>query len=91
MGDDGKMYVPEEILPVYKNTIIPLADIVTPNQFEAELLTDMKINNISDAQKAINKIHEMGAKIVVISSSELGDENNMIGLASIAKGIDFYL
>jgi len=36
MGDNGKMYVPEELLEIYKNTILPLADIITPNQFEAE-------------------------------------------------------
>ena len=29
-------YVPKELLPVYKNDVIPLADIITPNQFEAE-------------------------------------------------------
>ena len=29
-------YVPKELLPVYKNEIIPLADVITPNQFEAE-------------------------------------------------------
>lgn len=29
-------YVPKELLPVYKDHVIPLADIITPNQFEAE-------------------------------------------------------
>lgn len=29
-------YVPENLLPVYKNKVVPLADILTPNQFEAE-------------------------------------------------------
>jgi len=29
-------YVPEDLLPVYKDVIIPKADILTPNQFEAE-------------------------------------------------------
>ena len=43
MGDSwdgqGKMYVPEELLPVYRDEVIPIADILTPNQFEAELIT----------------------------------------------------
>ncbi|CAC5376074.1 pdxK [Mytilus coruscus] len=38
MGDNGKMYVPKELLPVYKETILPLADIITPNQYEADCL-----------------------------------------------------
>lgn len=29
-------YVPENLLPVYKDKVVPLADILTPNQFEAE-------------------------------------------------------
>jgi len=29
-------YVPEDLLPIYRSDIIPLADIITPNQFEAE-------------------------------------------------------
>lgn len=29
-------YVPPELMPVYRDVIVPLADIVTPNQFEIE-------------------------------------------------------
>ena len=36
MGDNGRMYVPAELLPLYREHIVPLADIITPNQFEAE-------------------------------------------------------
>lgn len=40
MGDNNKMYVPEELLPVYQEEIVPLADIITPNQFEAEYVNE---------------------------------------------------
>ncbi|KAE8299444.1 Pyridoxal kinase [Larimichthys crocea] len=49
MGDHGAMYVPENLLPVYRDKVVPLADILTPNQFEAELLTGRKINTQQDA------------------------------------------
>lgn len=29
-------YVPEELLPVYRDKLIPMADLITPNKFEAE-------------------------------------------------------
>lgn len=29
-------YVPKDLLPVYRDKVVPLADIITPNQFEAE-------------------------------------------------------
>ena len=32
----GFQYVPEELLPIYKEKLLPLADVLTPNQFEAE-------------------------------------------------------
>lgn len=36
MGDDGIVYIPEELIPVYRDKVIPLADIITPNQTELE-------------------------------------------------------
>lgn len=35
MGDGGALYVAPEIVPLYRH-IIQYADVVTPNQFEAE-------------------------------------------------------
>lgn len=29
-------YVPKDLLPVYRDKVVPVADIITPNQFEAE-------------------------------------------------------
>lgn len=40
MGDNGKMYVPQELKEIYQQDIIPLADIITPNQFELEWVID---------------------------------------------------
>lgn len=47
MGDNKKMYVPEEILDVYKNEIIKLTDILTPNEYELEWekLFSYSVNN----------------------------------------------
>lgn len=82
MGDNGKMYVPEDILPVYRDIVVPLADIITPNQFEAELITGLKMNDLDGALKVIKKLHEKGVKTVVLSSTDLGDTDHMVGLAS---------
>lgn len=35
MGDQGRLYVSEGVVPVYK-TLLPYADLIVPNQFEAE-------------------------------------------------------
>ncbi|XP_063405266.1 pyridoxal kinase-like [Mytilus trossulus] len=85
MGDNGKMYVPEELLPVYKETILPLADIITPNQYEAELLTGRSIKSEEDALLAMDDLHNMGPQTVVISSSNLGSNGTIMSLASTVK------
>ncbi|XP_043987932.1 pyridoxal kinase-like isoform X1 [Gambusia affinis] len=71
MGDQGAMYVPENLLPVYKKKVVPLSDILTPNQFEAELLTGRKINTEDDAVKVMDLLHEMGPDTVVLTSTDL--------------------
>jgi len=35
MGDNGKLYVAADVVPAYKN-LIKDADLILPNQFEAE-------------------------------------------------------
>ena len=37
MGDEGRLYVNENVVPVYKN-LLRDADLILPNQFEAELV-----------------------------------------------------
>lgn len=86
MGDDGLMYVPKELLPIYRDEIVPLADIVTPNQFEVELLTGKTIKTEHDAWNAVQWFHDKGVKTVAISSSELGGPNSLLALVSHDNG-----
>lgn len=86
MGDNGKMYVPEDLLPIYRDEIIPLADIITPNQYEVELLTEKKITTEDDVWSAVQWFHDRGIDTVVISSSELGTENELRAFLSKKNG-----
>ncbi len=36
MGDDGKLYVSEELVEIYKKEVIPGANFIKPNQTECE-------------------------------------------------------
>uniref|UniRef100_A0A9J7YI11 Pyridoxal kinase n=2 Tax=Cyprinus carpio TaxID=7962 RepID=A0A9J7YI11_CYPCA len=71
LGDNGAMYVPENLLPIYRCKVVPAADIITPNQFEAELLTGRNISSEKDAVEVMNLLHSMGPDTVVITSSDL--------------------
>ncbi|KAI2668233.1 Pyridoxal kinase [Labeo rohita] len=71
LGDHGSMYVPQNLHPVYKNKVVPVADIITPNQFEAELLTGKNISTEKEAVEVMDLLHKMGPDTVVITSSDL--------------------
>ena len=82
LGDEGKVYVPQELVFIYRDEVVPLANIVTPNQFEVELLTGIKIHTMDDAIRACNALHDLGPQFVVITSlviknnSEQHDDND---------------
>lgn len=86
MGDDGQMYVPQDLLPIYRDEIIPLADIITPNQYEVELLTEKKINSEVDIWNAVQWFHDKGIDTVAISSSDLGKPGELRAFLSKRNG-----
>ena len=75
MGDVGRgFYVKPDIPDMFRNELVPLADIVSPNQFELEALTGINTSTIDNAIKAINILHEMGPSIVLVTSFKEKDE-----------------
>ena len=65
MGDEGRLYLAPELVPVYKNNIASLATILTPNQYEAELLSGVSIDSKQSALKACEVLHQQGTQTVV--------------------------
>lgn len=47
-------------------SILPLADVLTPNIPEAERITGMEIRSVKDMETAAQKIHDMGCRTVVV-------------------------
>ncbi len=64
----------EEAIDSLKNSIIPLATVLTPNVYEAELLAEQEINTIDDAKSAAKTIAELGCNAVLVKGGHLGDE-----------------
>lgn len=59
--------------------IIPLADVLTPNIPEAEIIADMKITSIADMEEAAKKINTMGCKAVIIKGGHaVGDAHDIL-------------
>jgi pyridoxine kinase len=36
LGDEGRLYVAKELIPLIRHHLVPLADMMTPNQYELE-------------------------------------------------------
>eukprot|EP00501_MAST-03F_sp_TOSAG23-6_P001563 GSMAST32.ASY1.ANO1.1627.1 assembled CDS len=70
MGDNNKLYVPEDLVTIYRNRVVPISTVLTPNQFECELLTGKQISCEGDALLALRCLHGKGPDIVVITSLE---------------------
>jgi pyridoxine kinase len=82
LGDVGSgFYVPQELVQLFREQVVPEADVVTPNQFEAEQLTGLSINSVRDVKMACNALHQMGPNQVVITSVLLENEDK--GVISI--------
>lgn len=80
LGDNGKMYVPESLISIYRQQIVPLADIVTPNQFEAEILSEIKIESEENAWKSLDWFHNKGVQVGVITSTSLSASTGFINI-----------
>lgn len=85
-GDDGCLYCPPDMPEAFREKILPLASIITPNQFEAELLTSMKIRNLQDAAQACKVMHAKGPSTVILTSLVFdGQEETIHVMASRAR------
>jgi hydroxymethylpyrimidine/phosphomethylpyrimidine kinase len=51
--------------------LIPLSGVVTPNTDEASSLTGIKIQDLDEMKAAAAKLHEMGARAVVVTGGHL--------------------
>jgi pyridoxine kinase len=90
MGDVGRgFYVHPDIPGMFKTETIPMADIATPNQFELEALAGLDTSTLAGARKAIDLIHAMGPRVVLVTSyrEQGGLENHIEMLASDGSSV----
>ncbi len=72
----GGSLIEKSAVKDFKNFLIPLATVITPNKFEAEFLSKNKMDSRKSLQKIAQKIQNMGTENVVITGLEI--KNNQI-------------
>ncbi|QLH02561.1 bifunctional hydroxymethylpyrimidine kinase/phosphomethylpyrimidine kinase [Nitrosopumilus cobalaminigenes] len=72
----GGALIEKKAIDDFQKYIIPLATVITPNKFEAEILSKSKINSKNTIEKIAKRIQKMGARNVVITGIE--GKNNKV-------------
>src|SRR5215510_7441065 len=74
IGDVGRgVFVRPGIPEFMRERAVPSADVVTPNQFELDMLTGLTSRTVDEAVRACGAIHAMGPKTVLVTSLHVED------------------
>jgi pyridoxine kinase len=69
IGDVGRgVFVRPGVPEFFRERALPMADIITPNQFELEYLSGVATASLSEARKAVAKAHALGPKVILVTS-----------------------
>jgi hydroxymethylpyrimidine/phosphomethylpyrimidine kinase len=74
VSKSGKRLLKKEAENTFIEKLIPLAYLLTPNVYEAEILSSIKISSIEDVKRAAEKIADMGADNVLIKGGHLEED-----------------
>lgn len=81
LGDNGRIYVSEDVVPVHQDFLkLGLVDLTTPNQFEMELLTGVKLTSWLQVKTALDTFYSLyKVPNVVILSVDIDNSMYSVG------------
>ncbi|MEG4499276.1 bifunctional hydroxymethylpyrimidine kinase/phosphomethylpyrimidine kinase [Microcoleus sp. F10-C6] len=77
----GDRLIDDGAIAFLQDVLIPMAAVVTPNRFEAQILSGLQIDSVDDMRSAAERIHSLGAKAVLVKGG---------GMAGDLRGIDVW-
>lgn len=77
----GDRLIDDGAIAFLQDVLIPMAAVVTPNRFEAQILSGLEIASVDDMRSAAEKIHSLGAKAVLVKGG---------GMKGDLRGIDVW-
>ena len=87
MGDEDRgIYVRPGIPELFRERIVPAADIITPNRFELAYLANREVRSLAEARAAAEAVRRAGPGIVVATSLVFADQPGR--LAVLAHSVD---
>ncbi len=70
----GAQLISDDAIATLQSVLIPLATILTPNRYEAQILAAMEIHSLVDMQQAAQKIHQLGAQAVLVKGGGMSGD-----------------
>lgn len=67
----GAQLIADEAITTLSQRLIPLATVLTPNRYEAQILSGLEINTLEDMQVAAQRILKLGAKAVLVKGGSM--------------------
>jgi len=87
LGDNNKLYVAAEMVDAIRRLSLPLAHAITPNHYEAEWLTGLKIASLADIPPVLAALHAMGPKVVALTSTEVPEHPDQL-VSVVSEAVD---
>lgn len=76
VASTGARLLDEGAEVAYRERLIPLARIVTPNRLEAAVLCDRPVETVADMAKAARELAGLGPEVVVVKGGDAVDEGD---------------
>jgi hydroxymethylpyrimidine/phosphomethylpyrimidine kinase len=77
----GAQLIDDDAVGVLRDRLIPKAKILTPNRYEAQLLTGLEIQDLDSMQQAARVCYDLGAQAVLVKGG---------GFTGALKGVDVW-
>jgi len=75
ISTSGRELLRDEARTALRETLLPLARVVTPNMDEAGWLASMKVTTPEDMKEAARKIRQMGPDTVIVTGGDMDDRS----------------
>ena len=75
VSKSGARLLRDDAIATLKTQLLPLAEVVTPNLPEAEVLTGLAVADRAEMREAARRIHDLGPRIVVIKGGHAEGKN----------------
>lgn len=88
----GNLLLEADAFETLKSRLIPLADVMTPNFYEAEHLVGRKLTSKAEIEQAAHELQEMGAKNILLKGERVGgDQTTVDDFVLLEDGKSFWL